>query len=94
MIKRCGFLKCNVSKAFSFALNNFADATVERLNSILAPYGKTVMSKISNEREAAGHHGSLLSTLVRPLQYRTMKLSTPLISRRPGWCGTGIEIEL
>ena len=94
VIKRGDFLKCNLSKAFIFALNNFSDATFERLKSILAPDGKTVMSKISNEREAAGHNGSLLSTLVRPLQYRTMKLSTPLISRRPGWSGTGIEIEL
>ena len=94
VIKRGDFLKCNFYKAFIFALNNFSDATFERLKSILAPDGKTVMSKISNEREAAGHNGSILSTLVRPLQYRTMKLSTPLISRRPGWSGTGIEIEL
>ena len=71
-----------------------SDATFERLKSILAPDGKTVMSKISNEKEEAGNSGSTLSTLVRPLHYRTMRLSTPLISRRQGWSGPGIEIEL
>ena len=70
-----------------------SDATFERLKSILAPDGKTVLSKINNEKTPASNNNSLLSSLVRPLQYRTMKLSTPLIGRRAGW-KTGVEIEL
>ena len=71
-----------------------SDATFERLKSILAPDGKTVLSKINNEKTpAVSNNNSLLSSLVRPLQYRTMKLSTPLIGRREGW-RTGVEIEL
>jgi len=72
-----------------------SDATFERLKSILAPDGKTVMSKISNEKTSAQtNNPSLLSSLVRPLQYRTMKLSTPLINRREKDWKTGVEIEL
>ena len=69
-----------------------SDATFERLKSILAPDGKTVMSKISSEAQT--NNPSLLSSLVRPLQYRTMKLSTPPINRREKDWKTGVEIEL
>ena len=60
---------------------------------MLAPDGKTVLSKISGDERCSTTNSSLLSSLVRPLHYRTMKLSTPLINRREGW-KTGIEIEL
>ena len=72
----------------------FPDATFERLKSILSPDGKTVISKISSSNSETGR-GSVLSSLVRPLHYRTMRLSTPLITRREGGRITaGMEIEL
>ena len=82
--------------SFKIALN-ISDATFERLKSILAPDG-SVVSKINNDKttqqsSANSGNNSLLTSLVRPLQYRTMKLSTPLINRKEGW-RTGVEIEL
>ena len=81
--------------SFKIALN-ISDATFERLKSILAPDG-SVVSKINNDKttqsSANSANNSLLTSLVRPLQYRTMKLSTPLINRKEGW-RTGVEIEL
>ena len=72
----------------------FPDATFERLKSILSPDGKTVISKISSSNSETGR-GSVLSSLVRPLHYRTMRLSTPLITRREGGrVMAGMEIEL
>ena len=69
----------------------FTDATFERLKSILSPDGKTVISKISGDPE--GGRGSVLSSLVRPLHYRTMRLSTPLLTRRDR-ITAGLEVEL
>ena len=69
----------------------FPDATFERLKSILSPDGKTVISKISGDPETG--RGSVLSSLVRPLHYRTMRLSTPLLTRRDR-VTAGMEVEL
>ena len=73
----------------------FPDATFERLKSILSPDGKTVISKISGDspNNNTSSTKSLLSSLVRPLSYRTMRLSTPLITRKDGR-SAGREIEL
>ena len=76
---------CIISKGI------FPDATFERLKSILSPDGKTVISKISGDPETG--RGSVLSSLVRPLHYRTMRLSTPLLTRRDR-ITAGMEIEL
>ena len=70
----------------------FPDATFERLKSILSPDGKTVISRISSRDPETGR-GSVLSSLVRPLHYRTMRLSTPLLTRRDR-VTAGMEIEL
>ena len=69
----------------------FPDATFERLKSILSPDGKTVISKISGDPETG--RGPVLSSLVRPLHYRTMRLSTPLLTRRDR-VTAGMEVEL
>ena len=69
----------------------FPDATFERLKSILSPDGKTVISKLSGDPETG--RSSVLSSLVRPLHYRTMRLSTPLLTRRDR-ITAGMEIEL
>ena len=69
----------------------FPDATFERLKSILSPDGKTVISRISGDPERG--RGSVLTSLVRPLHYRTMRLSTPLLTRRDR-ITAGLEIEL
>ena len=52
------------------------------------------MSKISGDSaNNNSSSSSLLSSLVRPLHYRTIKLSTPLITRSDR-IRAGIEVEL
>ena len=68
----------------------FPDPTFESLKAVITPDGKSVMSRIelpaksSSMQDYKKHssHSSLLCSLVRPLHYRTIKLSTPLISRK------------
>ena len=68
----------------------FPGSNFESLEAVVAPDGKSVMSRIecpmnkssAPECKKSYSHFPLLNSLVRPLQYRTIKLSTPLISRR------------
>ena len=73
----------------------FLDPTFERLKSILSPDGRRVISKISGDSSSSSSSSSrsLLSSLVRPLHYRTIRLSTPLITRKEK-VRNGREIEL
>ena len=69
---------------------NYPGSTFESFQAVVAQNGKSVISRIENPMnkisspkcKTSSSHTSLLSSLLRPLHYRTIKLSTPLISRR------------